>query len=91
MQQHVPDILASDGFKNGGVLFITWDEAEGRNGDDADQIPMIVVSPRVPQAGMTDATAYTHSSYLATVEDLLGLPRLATVTSAPAMSAMLDL
>ena len=30
---------------------------------------------------MTSATAFTHSSYTATVEDLLGLPRLATVTS----------
>ncbi|HEX4493805.1 MAG TPA: alkaline phosphatase family protein [Acidimicrobiia bacterium] len=91
MSTHVPAILASDGFKNGGVLFITWDEAEGRNGDDADLIPMIVVSPHLAKAGTTSAVAYTHSSYLATVEDILGLPRLATVTSAPAMSDLLGL
>ena len=29
--------------------------------------------------------AYSHKSYLATVEDLLGLPRLDTVRSEPSM------
>ena len=90
LQQHVPAILASEGFTSGGILFITWDESEARNGDDPDKIPMIILSPRVKQAGMTSGTAYTHSSYLATVEDLLGLPRLATVTSAPAMMEFLN-
>jgi hypothetical protein len=85
MSENVPMILASQGYLSGGVLFITWDEAEGRNGDDPDLIPMIVVSTRVKTAGMTSATAYTHSSHLATVEDLLGLPRLATVTNTPSM------
>jgi hypothetical protein len=47
MSHEVPKILASDGFKANGILFITWDEAEGRNGDDADKIPMLVLSPRV--------------------------------------------
>jgi phosphatidylinositol-3-phosphatase len=90
LSTEVPKILASDGFRNGGVLFITWDEAEGRNNDDKDKIPMIIVSPRVKQAGMTSATAYTHSSYLATIEDMLSLPRLATVTTAPAMMEFLN-
>jgi hypothetical protein len=83
LSTEVPKILASDGYTAGGVLFITWDEAEGRNGDDPDQIPMIVLSPRIKMAGMTSATAFTHSSYTATIEDLLGMPRLATVTSSP--------
>jgi phosphatidylinositol-3-phosphatase len=87
LKNHVPAILASDAFKNNGVLFITWDEAEGRNGDNADQVPMIILSSRLKAAGMTSATAFTHASYLATVEDLLGLPRLATVTSAPSMQS----
>jgi hypothetical protein len=65
------------------ILFITWDEAEGRNGDSADQVPMIIMSKRLKSAGMKSATALSHASYLATVEDLLGLPRLATVTSTP--------
>jgi hypothetical protein len=86
----VPQILASDGYKAGGVLFITWDESEARNGDDPDKIPMIILSPRIKQAGMQSATAYTHSSYLATVEDLLMLSRLQTVTSTPNMMEFLN-
>ena len=85
LSQEVPKILASEGFKANGILFITWDEAEGRNGDDIDKIPMIIVSPRLKQAGMTSPTAFTHASYLATIEDLFGMPRLATVTTAPSM------
>jgi hypothetical protein len=86
----VPKILASTAYQQGGILFITWDEAEGRNGDDADKIPMIVVSNRVKHAGMTSATAYTHGAYAATVEDLLGLPRLAKVAAAPNMMEFLN-
>ena len=82
---HIPDILASAPFKANGVLFITWDEGESLNGQPRDQVPMIVVSPRIKSAGYKSSTQYTHASYLATVEDLFGLPRLATVTSTPSM------
>jgi phosphatidylinositol-3-phosphatase len=85
LSNEVPKILASDAYKAGGVLFITWDEAEGRGTDDKDQVPMIILSPKLKQPGARSATAYTHGSYLATVEDLLKLPRLATVTNTPAM------
>lgn len=80
----VPKILDSDGFKAGGALFITWDEAEGRTGDP-DRIPMIILSPNLKSAGMTSDVAYTHSSYLATIEDMFQLPRLATVPNEPNM------
>ena len=83
MSQHVPQILESEVFQAGGVLFITWDEAEGRNGHDSERLPMIVVSPRIVSAGFTSNTPYTHAAYLATIEDMLGLPRLPTVASAP--------
>jgi hypothetical protein len=82
---HVPAIMQSATFKSGGVLFITWDEAEGRDGRPADQVPMIVVSPRIKAPGYTSAKAYSHKSYLATVEDILGLPRLPTVKDEPSM------
>jgi len=89
MSQQVPKILASEGFTNGGVLFIVWDEAEGR-GNDPDQIPMIVVSPKIKSAGMTSATEMDHGAYLATVEDMLGLARLAPVTGSPTLMEFLD-
>ena len=87
MSHEVPKILASDGFKANGILLITWDEDEGANNE---KIPMIILSPRVKQAGMTLDTDFTHSSYLATIEDLLGLPRLATVTSTASMMAFFN-
>ena len=90
LSQEVPKILASQAYQAGGVLFITWDEAEGRNGDDADKIPMIIVSSKVKHAGMTSPTAYSHSSYLAMVEDLLQLPRLDTVKTEPNMMEFLN-
>lgn len=78
---NIPTILESAAFKANGILFITWDEAEGRNGDSKEQIPLIVVTPRIKSKGYKSTTTYTHASYLATIEDLFGLPRLPTVTS----------
>ena len=82
MSHEVPKILASTGFKANGILFITWDEDEGGNNE---KIPMIVLSPRIKAAGMTSDADYTHASYLATIEDLLSLPRLDTVTQTSSM------
>ncbi|HET9990238.1 MAG TPA: alkaline phosphatase family protein [Kofleriaceae bacterium] len=90
MATEVPKILASDAYQNGGILMITWDEAEGRNGDSLDQIPMIVMSKDIPHPGSQVATAFTHSSYLATIEDLFNLPRLATVTTTQNLMPMLQ-
>ncbi|HTJ44014.1 MAG TPA: alkaline phosphatase family protein [Kofleriaceae bacterium] len=90
LMNNLPAILDSDGYKAGGIIFLTWDEAEARNGDDADLIPMIVISNRIKTPGMTITTAFTHGSYLATVEDYFGLPRLATVTNAPNLNAFLN-
>lgn len=89
MAIEVPKILASAGYQAGGILFITWDEAEGRMGDP-DKIPMIILSPKLKAQGMTSATAFTHASYAATIEDLLSLPRLATVTAAPSLMEFLN-
>jgi phosphatidylinositol-3-phosphatase len=84
----IPKILASSAYKNGGVIFLTWDEAENRSGPgSADKVPMIIISPNITSAGFKSTKAYSHKSYLATVEDLLGLPRLATVASEPSMAA----
>ena len=86
LSTEVPKILASSAYKNGGVLFITWDEAEGRNGDSADQVPMIVVTEGIKSAGYKASTAYSHANYLATVEDMFGLPRLGAAAGKAAMT-----
>jgi hypothetical protein len=84
-QANVPQILESAAFKTSGVMFLVWDEAEGRNGNSKSQVPMIILSPRIKTAGYRSNTRYDHKSYLATVEDLLGLPRLPAVANAPSM------
>jgi hypothetical protein len=40
---------------------------------------MIVLSPNLKAPGMTVGTLFDHGGYTATIEDMLGLPRLDTV------------
>jgi phospholipase C len=84
LSTEVPKILASRAWRDGGVLFITWDEAEGRDGHSRDQVPMIVVAPHV-RPGFTSDAPYGHASYLATVEAIFGLPKLGAAASAATM------
>jgi phospholipase C len=86
LSTEVPKILASAAFQNGGVIFLTWDEAEGRNGDSPDKVPMIVITPLLTTPGYTSSVAYTHASYLATVETIFGLPKLGAAASANVMT-----
>jgi hypothetical protein len=70
LSEMVPQITKSAAWRSNGVLFIVWDEGSG--GSDA--IPLIVVTPQ--SAPVRSAKRYDHYSLLATLETLLGLPRL---------------
>src|SRR6476661_4764996 len=65
----VPTIMASQAYRDGGVIFVTWDESESGPGVP---IGLIALSPNV-KPGYQNAIAYTHSSLLRTVQDFLGL------------------
>jgi len=80
----VPRILASPAWARGGVLFITWDEDDGTAGN---QVATVVVSPRLE--AQQSARAYDHYSLLATMEDLLGVPRLGAAAQAQALDDLL--
>jgi phospholipase C len=67
----VPMILATPAWRNGGALFIVWDEGDPAA---ANQMPLLVITPDVKIH--QSAQPYDHYSLLATIEDLLGLPRL---------------
>jgi acid phosphatase len=67
----VPKILASDAYKNGGALFILWDEGSSQ-GDDP---PFIAVSPGA-KPGFVSHTSYDTSSFLMTVQTMLGVEPL---------------
>jgi phospholipase C len=73
LAREVPKILASDAFNNGGVLFLTWDEGGGW--PQADDPPMIVISPH-SKRGFVSQTSFNASSYLKTVQKILGLQSL---------------
>jgi phospholipase C len=73
LANEVPKILASPAFQAGGVLFLMWDEGSGYPASD--DPPMIVISPNAV-AGMKSNTDYDTSSYLKTVQAILGVETL---------------
>ncbi len=72
LSTEVPKILASNAYKNGGALFITWDESEGGEFP----IGMIVLSPKAKGGGYKNNIKYYHSSLLRTVEEVFGVTPL---------------
>ncbi|MGH2458992.1 MAG: alkaline phosphatase family protein, partial [Chloroflexota bacterium] len=75
----VPKILDSSAWRNGGVLFITWDEGTtdaGCCGNAAGgRVATLVIAPN-SKPGYRSETPYTHYSLLRTVEDAWQLGHL---------------
>jgi acid phosphatase len=78
----VPQILSSPAWRQGGVLFITWDEAAGSDttaccglARGGGHVLTLVFAPGIP-AGRRVSVPYDHYSLLATVEDAFHLPLL---------------
>lgn len=69
----VPQITNSAAYKNGGALFITWDE--GASSSDG-PIGMIVLSPLARGGGYFNNIHYTHSSTLRTFQEIFGVTPL---------------
>ncbi len=69
LSREIPKILASQAYKEGGAIFITWDEGEGPPGAS---IGLIAMSP-FAKAGYSSATPFTHSSLLRSVQDAFAL------------------
>ena len=72
LSKNVPMILNSTAYKNGGALFITWDEAGTGDGP----IGMIVLSPFAKGNGYENSIHYTHGSTLRTLEEIFGVSPL---------------
>ncbi len=75
LQNNVPAIIS---FINahGGVLFVLWDEPALNS-----TVPFLVVGPHV-KAGYSSSVAYTHSSYVKSLEEILRVPVSSRVSSA---------
>ena len=68
----VPEIMASQAYKNNGAIVIWFDETEG--GDTSDyKLAEIVISPLAKGNAYTNNILYTHSSDLRTLEELFGV------------------
>jgi phospholipase C len=65
----IPKIMASSAYKNGGAIFITWDESEG--GDFP--IGMIALSPFAKGHGYSNTIPYSHSSTLRSFQEIFGV------------------
>jgi phosphatidylinositol-3-phosphatase len=76
LKQNVPMILQSDAYKEGGALFIVWDEAED-SGKFADgPIGLFLLSPFAKGGGVapySNSIHYDHSSTLKTIEEIFGV------------------
>lgn len=72
LASQLPQILNSHAYKDGGVIFITWDEAAYGDGP----IGMIVLSPDAKGGGYSNTVYYTHSSTLRTLEEIFGVKPL---------------
>jgi phospholipase C len=83
LETTVPAILATDAFKEDGVLFITWDEGY----DNANTVLTLVIRPD-PLIHKSERP-YDHYSLLATIQDLLGLPRTDQTAQANPMADLL--
>ena len=82
----VPRILASQAFTKGGVLFIVWDEGSQQSDDP----PFIVLSPNV-SPGTVSQTPHDTSSFLLTVQKILGLDALPCSTQPASVQPMSEL
>ncbi|HEX7843764.1 MAG TPA: alkaline phosphatase family protein [Kofleriaceae bacterium] len=90
LAREIPKLMATDNYKNSGVIFLMWDEGGGSPASD--DPPFIVISPNAVH-GMKSQVDYDTSSYLKTVQSILGVPALpcAAATDRATVEAMTDL
>jgi phosphatidylinositol-3-phosphatase len=82
LSTEVPRILNSAAYRNGGALFVTWDE--GVSGDGP--IGMIVVSSLAKGGGYNNAIHYTHGSTLRSFEEIFGVPLIRDAVNQTSLS-----
>ena len=81
-------------YKKGGLLVVLWDEDDdsgGTFGTTDDPIGIFVLSPYAKSGGYVSSVMANHYSLLATTEQLLGLHKLRSASSATTMTAAFHL
>jgi phosphatidylinositol-3-phosphatase len=69
LAKNLPEILNSQAYREGGAVFLTWDEADIGDGP----IGMIVLSPLAKGHGYSNSVRYDHGSLLRTLEEVFGV------------------
>ena len=85
LRTQVGEITASKAWKDGGILFITWDEDDGNTGN---RVLTLVIAPG--KSHVTSSKQYNHYSLLATIEDLMGVGRLGAAAQATPMNDLIN-
>ena len=94
LKQNVPLILESYEYKQGGALFIIWDEAEDSGGFSDGPIGMFLLSPFARGGGKTaysNNIHYDHSSTLKTLQEIFQVGPLLGAAADPQTNDLSDL
>jgi acid phosphatase len=78
LRRTVSTVLASQWYKNGGIVIVTFDE-----GETTEQVATIVISQHTPR-GARLTTAGNHYGTLRAIEEVYGLPLLGGAASSSA-------
>jgi hypothetical protein len=81
----VGKIQASPGYKRGGAIFVLFDEGSVPIFELGADLPTIVISPKLVSQGYVSQTRFEHASYVSTVEDILGMPRMPSTEGVTSM------
>jgi len=94
LKQNVPLILESDEYKEGGALFIIWDEAEDSGKFSDGPIGMFLLSPFAKgggKRGFSNSIHYDHSSTLKTLQEIFHVEPLLGAAADPETKDLSDL
>jgi len=76
LKQNLPVIMESAAYREGGAIFVIWDEAEDTDQFSDGPIPVFLLSPFAKGGGKTAYTNsihYDHSSTLKTMQEIFGV------------------
>jgi len=94
LAKNVPLIIESDAYKQGGALFIIWDEAEDNGPFSDGPIGMFLLSPFAKGGGKSaysNSIPYDHSSTLKTIQEIFGVTPLLGAAGYPETLDLSDL
>jgi len=85
LRRYIEPLLANPDFQKDGILIVTFDESVKSDPDHGGgHITTVVIGPLAKER-FADATFYQHESLFATLEQILGLPRLKLVENVAAI------